>query len=178
MGTVLARSAVMGLAPELESRIFLIRGRRVMLDSDLASVYGTDTRSLNQQVRRNLDRFPEDFGFLLSKEEHQGLMSHSVISKRGGRRTRPWVFTEHGAVMLASVLRSPVAVRASLEVVRAFVRLRSIVGAHRDLARRLDDLERRYDRQFKSVFDAIRGLMEAEEDPPQERIGFRSKEPG
>ena len=132
----------MGSTPELESRIFLVRGRRVMLDSDLAEVYGTDTRRLNQQVRRNLDRFPEDFGFLLSKEENRSLMSQSVISKRGGRRKRPWVLTEHGAVMLASVLRSPVAVRASLEVVRAFVRLRSIVGAHRELARRLDDLER------------------------------------
>ena len=100
-------------------------------------------------------------------------MSQSVMSKRGGRRKRPRVFTEHGVVMPASVLRSPVAVRASLEVVRAFVRLRSIVGAHRELARRLDDPEQRYDRQFQSLFDAIRGLMEAEEDPPQERIGFR-----
>jgi hypothetical protein len=105
-------------------------------------------------------------------------MLQVATSKRGGRRKRPWVFTEHGAVMLASVLRSPVSVRASLEVVRAFVRLRSIVGAHRDLARRLDDLARRYDRQFKSVFDAIRGLMVLEEEPPQEHIGFRSKEPG
>lgn len=121
----------MGSTPELDSKIFLVRGRRVMLDSDLAAVYGTDTRRLNQQVRRNLDRFPEDFGFLLSKEEHRSLMSQSVISKRGGRRKRPWVFTEHGAVMLASVLRNPVAVRASLEVVRAFVRLRSMSGGPR-----------------------------------------------
>ena len=162
----------MSAPAELESRILLIRGRRVMLDSDLAVVYGTDTRRLNEQVRRNLGRFPEDFAFPLSAEEHQGLMSQIATSKRGGRRKRPWVFTEHGAVMLASVLRSPVAVRASLEVVRAFVRLRSIVGAHRELARRLEDLERRYDRQFKSVFDAIRGLMEPGEDPPKARIGF------
>ena len=144
-----------------------------MLDSDLAVIYGTDTRRLNEQVRRNLDRFPEDFGFALSSEEHENLMSQIATSSHGGRRKRPWAFTEHGAVMLASVLHTPRAVRASLEVVRAFVRLRAAIGSQRDLARRLDALEGRYDRQFKVVFDAIRALMTPEEDSPQERIGFR-----
>lgn len=145
-----------------------------MLDSDLASLYGVDTRSLNQQVRRNLERFPEDFGFVLTRAEWSGLISQFVISNRGGRRTLPWAFTEHGAVMLASVLRSPIAVKASLEVVRAFVRLRALIASRQDLAKRLDDLERRYDRQFKTVFQAIRALMESEEEPPKGRIGFRT----
>ena len=144
-----------------------------MLDGDLAGLYGTTTRRLNEQVRRNLDRFPEGFGFPLTEDEHRNLMSQLATSSHGGRRKRPWVFTEHGAVMLASVLRSPLAVRASLEVVRAFVRLRTLVGSQRGLAKRLDDLERRYDRRFRAVFDAIRGLMESEAPPARERIGFR-----
>lgn len=152
----------------------MIRGHRVMLDSDLAALYGTDTRSLNQQVRRNLDRFPEDFAFVLTAKETENLMSQTVTSSYGGRRKPPRVFTEHGAVMLGNVLRSRVAVRASIEVARAFVRLRALIGSQRELAKRLDDLERRYDRQFRSVFDAIRALMEPGEDPPRERIGFRT----
>ncbi len=119
--------AFMNPPSELESKILLIRGRRVLLDSDLAVVYGTDTRRLNEQVRRNLDRFPEDFGFILGAEEHRALMSQIATSKRGGRRKRPWVFTEHGAVMLASVLRSPVAVRLQ----HGMLRIETWRGAYR-----------------------------------------------
>ncbi len=143
-----------------------------MLDSDLAVLYGTDTRSLNQQVRRNLDRFPDDFAFILTAKEAGNLMSQTVTSSYGGRRKPPRVFTEHGAVMLGNVLRSRVAVRTSIEVARAFVRLRMLIGTQRELAKRLDDLERKYDRQFKSVFEAIRALMEPEDAPPKARIGF------
>ena len=144
-----------------------------MLDSDLAVLYGTDTRSLNQQVRRNLDRFPDDFAFVLTVQEAGNLMSQTVTSSYGGRRKPPRVFTEHGAVMLGNVLRSRVAVRTSIEVARAFVRLRMLIGTQRELAKRLDDLERKYDRQFKSVFQAIRALMEPADTPPKTRIGFR-----
>ncbi len=163
-------------AEEIESRILLIRGHKVMLDGDLARVYQVQTRALNQAVKRNRGRFPDDFMFQLTPEEIEGLRSQSVISKRGrgGRRYRPHAFTEHGAVMLASVLNSPVAVQASIQVVRAFVRLRGILAAHKELSRRLDELEEKYDGQFAVVFEAIRRLME----PPEEkrgRIGFRPR---
>ena len=146
-----------------------------MFDHDLAALYGTSTRRLNEQVRRNRERFPEDFGFPLTREERGHLISQNATSSHGGRRKPPWVFTEHGAVMLASVLRTRVAVLASLEVVRAFIRLRALVSSHRELVARLDDLERRYDRQFRVVFDAIRSLIEPDEPLPRERIGFRPK---
>ena len=152
-----------------------IRGQKVMLDADLARVYGTSTKRLNEQVKRNRDRFPSDFMFQLSNEEWSSLKSQSATSKpaRGGRRVAPYAFTEHGAVMAANVLNSPRAVQASVQVVRAFIRLREMLAAHKELARRLEALEQKYDRQFKVVFDAIRKLMT----PPQRqvpRMGFHS----
>jgi hypothetical protein len=161
----------------LEDRIHLIRGTRVMLDEDLAQVYGVTTKRLNEQVKRNRERFPKGFMFQLTAAEVGSLRSQIATTKtgRGGRRTRPTAFTEHGAVMLASVLNSPTAVAASILVVRAFIRLRELVAVHRDLAKRLDDLERKYDAKFRVVFDSIRALMEP---PPQKpvrpkpRIGF------
>jgi hypothetical protein len=155
--------------PDLEGRILLIRGQRVMLDSDLALIYGVTTKRLNEQVRRNIDRFPADFGFQLLVKEIRILRSQIATSTWGGRRYLPWAFTEHGALMLASVLSSPTAVHASIQGVRAFVRLREILGNHEDLVRRLNDLESRYDGQFKVVFDAIRQLMNP---TPERRIGF------
>jgi phage regulator Rha-like protein len=158
----------------IESRILLIRGHKVMLDSDLAEVYHVSTKRLNEQVKRNRERFPEDFMFQLTHKETANLWSQSATSNsgRGGRRYRPYAFTEHGAVMLASVLNSPVAVQASIQVVRAFIRLREILATHRQLARQLADLEQKYDKQFKVVFDAIRELMAP---PKKERkqIGFQ-----
>ena len=159
----------------IESKILLIRGQKVMLDSDLAFLYGVETRVLIQAVKRNIGRFPRDFVFQLSKVECEFLRSQFVISKppvgRGGRRYLPYAFTEHGAVMLASVLNSPIAIEASIQVVRAFVRLSRILASNRDLARKLDALERKYDRQFAVVFDAIRQLM-APPVPRRRRIGF------
>ncbi len=158
----------------IESRILLIRGQKVMLDSDLAEVYQVSTKRLNEQVKRNRERFPEDFMFQLTHEETETLRSQSATSNsgRGGRRYRPHAFTEHGAVMLASVLNSPVAVQASIQVVRAFIRLREILATHRELARKLVDLEQRYDKQFKVVFEAIRELM-APPKKERKRIGFQ-----
>ena len=161
---------------QIQSIILVIRGERVILDSELAKLYGVTTARLNQQVRRNAERFPSDFVFNITKEENESLMLQFATSKqgRGGARKLPLVFTEHGAIMAANVLNSQRAVRASVEVVRAFIRLRRILASNTDLARKLNELERRYDRQFKVVFDAIRQLMTP---PPKKRkqIGFTRK---
>jgi hypothetical protein len=131
-------------AVEVERLILTVRGRRVMLDADLARIYGVTTARLNQQVKRNRDRFPPDFMLQLSLEEWRALMLQSATSNstRGGRRKVPFVFTEHGAVMLASVLNTPIAVQASIRVVRAFVRLREVLATHVELARQLAAMER------------------------------------
>jgi len=162
-------AAVDGVA----SLIREVRGHRVMLDSDLAALYGVSTKRLNEQVKRNRARFPDDFVFQLTPEEAAGLRSQIATSKRGrgGRRTALLAFTEHGAVMLASVLNSPVAVETSIQVVRAFVQLRLALGSHAELARKLDAMEARYDEQFRAVFDAIRALIR-EDDKPRKQIGF------
>ncbi len=163
----------------IERAIFVVRGHRVMLDADLAAVYGVTPKRLNEQVRRNAERFPLDFAFRLTPEEYLVLRSQIATLEKGRGKHRkylPWAFTEHGAVMLANVLRSPRAIRASIEVVRTFVRLRELAVTHKDLARRLDDLEKKYDVQFAVVFDAIRELMEPIEEGPKERIGFHRKD--
>lgn len=162
----------------IERRILSIRGQQVMLDADLATLYEVETRVLVQAVKRNLERFPEDFMFQLTAEEFQALRSQSVISSGwGGRRTRPYAFTEQGVAMLSSVLRSRRAVQVNVEIMRAFVRLRRIVAEHADLARRLDELESRYDEQFAIVFDAIRELMAPPAGPAKRRIGFTTDKP-
>lgn len=162
---------------QIEKAILTIRGQRVMLDADLASIYGVTTARLNQQVKRNLDRFPEDFAYQLTQQEFAFLMLQNATSRtsHGGRRKLPYVFTEYGAVMAANVLNSPIAIHASILVVRAFVRMREMLGAHADLARKIDNMEKKYDVQFKTVFDAIRQLMR----PPQtsrRQIGFHAKQ--
>lgn len=166
-------------AERIESRILLIRGQKVILDSDLAELYQVSTKRLNEQVKRNQERFPEDFMFQLTLEETEALRSQFATSDRGrgGRRYRPFAFTEHGTVMVASVLNSPVAVQASIQVVRAFIRLREILTTHKELARKLAELERKYDQQFKVVFDAIRALMTTPEQKRQ-RIGFHAEDKG
>lgn len=153
--------------------IHVIRGQRVMLDADLATLYGVSTGRLNEQVRRNRSRFPEDFMFQLTAAEADRLRSQNAISKpgRGGRRFLPHAFTEHGAVMLASVLSTPIAVGASIQVVRAFIHLRGLLATHEDLARKLEELEKQYDARFTEVFRVIRELMAAPA-PPRKRIGF------
>jgi hypothetical protein len=154
--------------------ILLVRGHKVMLDADLATLYGVETRALVQAVKRNRSRFPEDFMFQLSPDEAANLRSQSVISSWGGRRTPPYAFTEQGVAMLSSVLHSERAAQVNVEIMRTFVRLREILSSHVDLARKLATLERKYDAQFKAVFDAIRALMAA---PPttKRKIGFRSE---
>jgi hypothetical protein len=158
----------------IERSILLIRGQKVMLDSDLAELYEVETKRLVEAVKRNIDRFPEDFMFQLTKEEYDILRSQSATSTQwGGRRYPPYAFTEQGVAMLSSVLRSPRAVQVNIEIVRAFVRLRQLIGSHEQLARKLEALERKYDQQFKVVFDVIRELMAPSEPKRSRRIGFR-----
>ncbi len=159
----------------IDSRIHILRGQRIMLSTDLAGLYAVSPKALVQAVKRNKARFPSDFMFQLSPQEHQILKSQSVTSSWGGaRRARPYAFTEQGVAMLSSVLRSRRAVAVNVEIMRAFVRLRRILDSNAELARKLDELERRYDGQFRTVFDAIRQLMVPPE-PPRPRIGFRAR---
>ena len=152
--------------------ILEIRNHNVILDTDLALLYGVETRALIQAVKRNEQRFPLDFMFQLTRKEFDSLRSQIVISNsRGGRRHLPYAFTEHGAIMAASVLNSERAVEASVQVVRAFVKLRQMLASNVELARKLDELEKKYDRQFKIVFDAIRQLM-SPPPIPVKPIGF------
>lgn len=158
----------------VERAILLIRGEKVMLDSDLAELYGVTVRRLNEQVKRNISRFPEDFMFQLTEEEAGLMRSQIATASKRNIRYRPYVFTEHGALMLTSVLNSPVAVEASIKIVRVFVRLREVLATYKDLARKIENLERKsfyHDEKFKVVLEAIKGLMK----PPsskQRRIGF------
>jgi hypothetical protein len=160
----------------IESRIFVLRGKRIMLDRDLAHLYGVETRVLNQAVRRNLDRFPTDFMFSLTREEIMNL-SHLVTSPTIKHAPHVYAFTEQGIAMLSSVLKSKRAVQANIAIMRAFVKLRVMISSHKDLARRLDALERRYDAQFRAVFDVIRQLMTPPE-TKKKKIGFRKAEEG
>jgi hypothetical protein len=155
--------------------IVLIRGQKVLLDEALAALYGVDVKALNQAAKRNADRFPADFMFQLTAEENAVLRSRIVTLKSGSgrhRKFRPYAFTEQGVAMLSSVLRSRRAVRVNIEIMRAFVQLRQMLASHADLARKLAALEKKYDAQFKVVFDAIRELMAPPEPPRKRRIGF------
>jgi hypothetical protein len=143
-----------------------------MLDSDLAEIYGVPTKRLNEQIQRNIGRFPPDFMFRLTAEEASSMRSQNATASKRNIRYLPYAFTEHGTIMLASVLNSPIAVQASVQVVRAFVRLREMLLARHDLARRLDALEKKYDGQFRTVFDAIRQLMPPSKQRPRQ-IGFK-----
>ena len=159
---------------QIEKKILLLRGEKVMLDRDLAELYEVTTFNLNKAVKRNLSRFPEDFMFQLSEEESLALRFQIGMSKqtgRGGRRYVPYAFTEQGVAMLSSVLRSKRAVQVNIEIMRTFARLRQMIASNKDLARRLAELEKKYDRQFKVVFDTIRELM-APPKTPVRRIGF------
>lgn len=159
------------------SRIYLLRGEKVLFDFDLAELYAVETKTLNRAVHRNIERFPTDFMFQLTREEVMGLKYQIGTSNggRGGRRTLPYAFTEQGVAMLSSVLRSPRAVQVNIAIMRAFVQLRQMIASHGDLARKLKALERKYDDQFKVVFDAINALMtesEAAIEKHGRKIGF------
>lgn len=167
----------------IERRILLVRGHKVMLDADLAELYGVETKMLNRAVRRNIERFPDDFMFQLTADEFESLRCQSGTSEnlrspigtskrgRGGRRYLPYAFTEQGVAMLSSVLRSKRAVEVNIAVMRAFVKLREMLASNQELARRLDQMEQKYDARFKIVFDAIRELMKPPE-RPRRAIGF------
>ena len=159
----------------IEQTILVIRGHNVMLDSDLAQLYGVTVGRLNETVKRNEDRFPSDFMFQLTKQEFEHLKSQIAISssKWGGRRHAPYAFIEQGVAMLSSVLRSKRAIQVNIAIMRAFVQLREMIASNKGLARRLNELEKKYDGQFRVVFEAIRELM-ADPAPKSRRIGFKT----
>jgi hypothetical protein len=159
----------------IAAHIYTLRGQRVMLGADLAMLYGVETRAPTQAVRRNSARFPKDFAFVLTKQEFAILKSQFVTSSWGGVRKAPWAFTEHGALMAATVLNSPRATEISLHVVRAFVRMRAALATHRELGKRLDELERKigtHDRAIGQILEAIRQLTHPPESPKRRRIGY------
>jgi ORF6N domain len=170
------KGASVALPHELvEQKILLIRGHKVLLDADLAKLYGVETRALLQAVKRNRSRFPEDFMFQLNRRELENWRSQFVMSNptaKMGLRRPPYAFTEQGVAMLSSVLKSKRAIAVNIQIMRAFVKLREMLSTHKDLARKLDELEAKYDDQFAIVFDAIRKLMEPPPPGPKRRIGF------
>ena len=155
----------------IAERIFYVRGHKVMLDRDLAQLYGVLTKNLNKAVTRNRDRFPEDFMFQLTRQEFENLKFQNGTSSWGGSRKLPRVFTEQGVAMLSGVLKGKRAAHVNIEIMRAFVKLRHILASHRELASKLDKLEKKYDAQFRGVFEAIRRLMK-EEEKPKVPMGF------
>lgn len=160
--------------------ICIVRGQKVMLDSDLARLYGVSVKQLNRQVRRNMERFPKDFMFELKHEELERLRSQSVTSKngstgRGGARYRRLAFTEQGVAMLSTVLNSERAILVNIAIMRAFVRLRELLMTNKELAQKLNELEKRYDGNFRVVFKAIRELMAPDDEPPKPQIGFTAR---
>jgi hypothetical protein len=171
----LARRPDHALGASIETHIFMIRGQKVMVDSDLADLYRVPTKVFNQAVKRNLKRFPKDFMFRLTAKEMKILRSQIVTSSWGGRRTLPYAFTEQGVAMLSSVLNSDRAVLVNIAIMRAFVKLREILTTHRELAEKIADLEKKYrqhDDKIQAVFDAIRELLEPPQVSPKRRIGF------
>lgn len=177
------KEASLILQDGIENRIFFIRGKKVMLDRDLAEMYGVPTKRLNEQVRRNIKRFPEDFMFQLNAKEFEGLRFHFgtlslrsqiATSNRGGRRYLPYVFTEPGVAMLSSVLNSERAIQVNIQIIRTFIKLREMILTHKDLKDKIEGLERKYskhDKQFKIVFDAIKHLLE-EKVKSKNKLGF------
>ena len=159
----------------IERRILLIRGHKVILDKELAVLYGVTTGNLNKAVSRNLDRFPDDFMFQLTKEEFKNLIFHFGTSSWGGTRKMPRAFTEQGVAMLSGVLHSTRAIQVNIQIMRTFVKLREMIIANKELAGKLEVLEKKYDEQFKVVFDILRKLMELPE-KPRRKIGFHREE--
>ena len=168
----MAEKKIIASVEQIESRIFVIRGQKVMLSMHLAELYEVEPRALVQAVKRNIERFPADFMFQLDPEEFANLKSQLVISSWGGIRAAPYAFTEQGVSMLSSVLRSDRAIQVNIEIMRAFVRLRQILASNAELSRKLATLEKKYDIQFKAVFDAIRDLMTPLDPKKNRPIGF------
>jgi len=163
------------------NKIYLIRGQKVMIDSDLSELYGVETRRLNEQVKRNLSRFPEDFMFKLSEEEYKNLMSQIATSSWGGRRRLPYVFTEHGVLMLSSVLNTERSIKVNIQVMRIYVHIREMMMLHKDVLQHLDSLERRlngHDNEIKVVFEYLKQFQQIESNQKDRpKIGYKpSKE--
>jgi hypothetical protein len=172
----------------IENRIFLIRGKKIMFDRDLARLYGVKTTVLNQSVKRNIKRFPEDFMFQLTKGEmevwrsqivtskyNKSLRSQTVISKRGGRRYNAFVFTEQGVAMLSSILKSEQAIRVNIQIMRTFTKIREMIISNKALREKIEQMERKYDSKFKVVFDVIKRLIEKDKIEPVKVVGFRDR---
>jgi hypothetical protein len=170
----------------IENRIFLIRGKKVMLDDDLARLYGVQTKVLNQAVKRNMARFPEDFMFQLTKQEaeiwksqivisNEILKSRIVTSRWGGKRKLPYVFTEQGVAMLSSVLKIKQAIRVNIQIMRTFTKIREMIVSNKALREQIEAMERKYDSKFKVVFDVIKRLVEKDAIEPKKIIGFRDR---
>lgn len=171
------KSAALMLPRDIEELIHIVRGQRVMLDADLARLYGVTTGRLNEQVSRNVERFPEDFAFQLTQQEVTNLKSQNAISRfaHGGRRSRPRAFTEHGVAMLSSVLKSPVAARVNIEIIRTFVRLRRLMATPGELVEQLTKLAETvqlHDNQIRAITQVLTQLMEPASEPPRRKIGF------
>ena len=155
----------------IEDMICFIRGQKVMLDSDLADLYGVSTTRLNEQVKRNIKRFPEDFMFQLTKEEFEILKSQFATSSWGGRRKLPLVFTEQGVAMLSGVLNSDRAIQVNIAIMRTFTKLRRMISVHKDLKRKIENIEKKYDEKFQVVFTVLKKLLDPPE-KPKKKIGF------
>jgi len=158
----------------IETKILIVRGKRVMLDSDLAALYGVETKYLVRQVQRNIDRFPDDFMFFLKGQEVVNLRCQFGTSRWGGRRTVPYVFTEQGVAMLSSVLGSKQAIHVNIQIMRTFTRLREMLASNDDLRRKIEAMEAKYDQQFEVVFDAIKQLLTPPSEEPKRKIGFHA----
>jgi len=156
---------------KIENKIYLIRGKKVMIDADLAELYGVQTKVLLQSIKRNLDRFPEDFMFQLVKDEYESLRSQIVTSSWGGRRYLPYAFTEQGVSMLSSVLNSKQAIQVNIQIMRTFTKLREMIESHKDLKKKIEEIESKYDKQFQMVFEAIKHLIE-EPIKSKRKVGF------
>ncbi len=157
------------------SGILLIRGKKVMLDKDLAELYGVETKALNRAIKRNMDRFPSDFMFQLSENEFKKLLRYqNGTSSRGGRRYPPYVFTEHGVVMLSSVLNSKRAIQVNIQVVKTFIKLQEVLATHTQLRLKIENMEKKYDSRLKQVFEVLKQLLRQEE-KPKPPMGFRKE---
>ncbi len=161
----------------IERKILLLRGKKVMLDRDLAVLYGVETKTLNRAVKRNIERFPDDFMFQLTKEEFENLRFHFGTSSWGGQRYLPYAFTENGVAMLSSVLNSKGAIQVNIQIMRTFTKLREFILTHKELQKKIEDMEKKYDHQFKIVFDAIKQLL-APQETNKKKIGFRREHEG
>ncbi len=169
----MSKKSSLVLHERIENKILFIRGTKVMLDRDLAKLYGVQTNQLTRQVRRNLSRFPDDFMFQLTREEFINLKCQFGASSWGGTRKLPCVFTEQGIAMLSSVLNSERAIQVNIQIMRTFTKLRQLMATHEDLRRKIEEMEKKYDYQFKVVFDAIKQLLEPSQTKPKRRIGFQ-----